>query len=125
MNDFEFVVLYVESVAESRKFYTGILGRAPAELSPTFLSYRLESGMVFELWERQKVQPAASLTGGTEIGFRVADEDSVKRLFENWRGKGISMAQPPTRMVFGLTFVALDPDGHRLRVFATPQARQG
>jgi hypothetical protein len=30
------------------------------------------------------------------------------------------MAQTPTEMDFGTTFVALDPDGHRLRVFATP-----
>jgi predicted enzyme related to lactoylglutathione lyase len=28
------------------------------------------------------------------------------------------VAQPPTRMDFGFTFLALDPDGHRLRVFA-------
>ncbi len=30
----------------------------------------------------------------------------------------LPIAQPPTAMDFGLTFVALDPDGHRLRVFA-------
>jgi hypothetical protein len=30
----------------------------------------------------------------------------------------LKIAQAPTAMDFGMTFVALDPDGHRLRVFA-------
>jgi hypothetical protein len=33
--------------------------------------------------------------------------------------RGLPIAQAPTAMDFGPTFVALDPDGHRLRVFAT------
>ena len=32
--------------------------------------------------------------------------------------RGIEILQKPTRMDFGFTFVGLDPDGHRLRVFA-------
>jgi len=32
----------------------------------------------------------------------------------------LPIAQPLTQMDFGYTFVALDPDGHRLRVFAAP-----
>jgi predicted enzyme related to lactoylglutathione lyase len=34
-----------------------------------------------------------------------------------WQSFGARIAQPPTRMDFGFTGVALDPDGHRLRVF--------
>lgn len=34
------------------------------------------------------------------------------------RERGLSIAQAPVAMDFGMTFVALDPDGHRLRVFA-------
>jgi predicted enzyme related to lactoylglutathione lyase len=30
----------------------------------------------------------------------------------------MKIVQPPTRMEFGYTCTALDPDGHRLRVFA-------
>ncbi|WP_374468302.1 hypothetical protein [Ferrovibrio sp.] len=29
-----------------------------------------------------------------------------------------AILQPPTAMDFGYTFLAADPDGHRLRVFA-------
>ena len=36
--------------------------------------------------------------------------------------RGVKIAQAPTRMDFGYTFLGLDPDGHRVRVFA-PGAR--
>jgi predicted enzyme related to lactoylglutathione lyase len=39
----------------------------------------------------------------------------------DWRKRGLTIAQAPTSMDFGRTFVVLDPDGHRLRVF-TPAA---
>ena len=32
--------------------------------------------------------------------------------------RDIATLQAPTRMDFGLTFTASDPDGHRLRVFS-------
>jgi hypothetical protein len=41
----------------------------------------------------------------------------LQQLFADWQLRGVSIAQPPTEMDFGLTFVALDPDQHRLRVF--------
>lgn len=51
-----------------------------------------------------------------ELGVAVADADAVTRLFEDWEGKGVTFAQRLTTMAFGRTFVAVDPDGHRLRV---------
>ena len=38
-----------------------------------------------------------------------------------WQAKGLRIVQGPTEMDFGYTFVALDPDGQRLRVFAPSQ----
>ncbi|MEB4632395.1 VOC family protein [Burkholderia contaminans] len=38
------------------------------------------------------------------------------RLHEAWKALGVPFEQEPMTAVFGLTFVALDPDGHRLRV---------
>jgi predicted enzyme related to lactoylglutathione lyase len=43
-----------------------------------------------------------------------ADVDAVHA---DWAARGLAIAQPPTELDFGRTFVALDPDGHRLRVF--------
>jgi predicted enzyme related to lactoylglutathione lyase len=48
----------------------------------------------------------------------VPDNAAVDQTHADWRERGLKVAQPPTDMEFGRTFVALDPDGHRLRVFA-------
>ena len=68
-----------------------------------------------------------SLFGALE-DFRVEAEDyrelDAERVLVltsvSARGKasGLPIVQKPTAMDFGHTFVALDPDGHRLRVFA-------
>jgi predicted enzyme related to lactoylglutathione lyase len=52
------------------------------------------------------------------LGFSVADATAVDALHQEWRKRGLKITQAPTEMDFGRTFVALDPDGHRLRVFA-------
>jgi len=119
MNAFKYVVFFVEDIVASKKFYSELLECTPQELSPTFVSYELDSGLALELWQRDKVQPPASLTGGgTELALSVPDPSSLNRLFHQWKEKGIAFAQSPASAVFGLTFVALDPDGHRLRVIA-------
>jgi predicted enzyme related to lactoylglutathione lyase len=41
----------------------------------------------------------------------------VDKTHDAWKEKGLKILQPPTDMDFGRTFVALDPDRHRLRVF--------
>jgi catechol 2,3-dioxygenase-like lactoylglutathione lyase family enzyme len=118
MIEVDSIVLYVEDLALSRKFYTDLLERRPQEPSPTFLSFELDSGLKLELKVRAKSQPPATMTGGgAEICVKVPDEKALHGLFEQWKAKGARFAQSPTKLVFGMTFVALDPDGHRLRVF--------
>jgi catechol 2,3-dioxygenase-like lactoylglutathione lyase family enzyme len=121
MSDFEFAVLYVENLAASKKFYAEILGRPPMELSPTFASFIPSSGLKLELWELAKVQPPSDARpGGSEICMSVPDEGSLRRMVEKWKARGVVIAQEPTAMVFGLSCVILDPDGHRLR-FTVPR----
>lgn len=116
MPSFKIVVLYVKDINVSKAFYAGLLGRSPKELSPTFMSYQLDSGIVLELWQLNKVHPASSITGGgIELCIVLPDDDSVNRLYDEWKGRGVEFAQSPAKAVFGLTFVAKDPDGHRLR----------
>jgi catechol 2,3-dioxygenase-like lactoylglutathione lyase family enzyme len=119
MPDVNFVILYVESPQASAAFYTDLLGRPPVESSPTFAMFAMESGVMLGLWRRHAVAPpAAASMGGGEIAFTVGDAAAVQAVHADWRGRGLRIAQPPTPMDFGHTFVALDPDGHRLRVFA-------
>jgi catechol 2,3-dioxygenase-like lactoylglutathione lyase family enzyme len=116
--DPNFILLYVERPAASAAFYAKLLGRPPVDSSPTFAMFALASGVMLGLWARHTVEPAARGHGGGEIAFTVADPAAVEAVHADWRASGLPIAQPPTRMDFGHTFVALDPDGHRLRVFA-------
>ncbi len=114
----DFVLLYVDSPAASAAFYADLLGRKPVEASPTFAMFAMDSGVMLGLWSRHTVEPAATPVGGSEIAFTVDRPATVAAVHEDWRGRGLKIAQAPTAMDFGHTFVALDPDGHRLRVFA-------
>jgi len=117
--DPNFVILYVENAVASADFYTALLSRPPVEKSPTFAMFALESGLMLGLWTRRGVEPAVAAPGsGGELAFSRADDEAVRMLYREWERRGLAMAQAPTRMDFGYTFVALDPDGHRLRVFA-------
>ena len=118
MSDFNFVLLYVESPARSEAFYAELLGRPAAESSPTFVMFAMASGVMLGLWARDGVKPAANPPGGAEIAFAVESREAVDARCDDWRAKGVQIVQSPTEMDFGRTFVALDPDGHRLRVFA-------
>jgi catechol 2,3-dioxygenase-like lactoylglutathione lyase family enzyme len=119
MPDPNFVILYVDSPAASASFYADLLGKPPVESSPTFAMFALDSGVMLGLWSRRTVEPATTAPGGGgEIAFTVADADAVHAVHADWRKRGLTVIQVPTRLDFGHTFVALDPDGHRLRVFA-------
>ena len=118
MSDPNFVLLYVNSPDDSAAFYAGLLGKAPVEASPTFAMVALESGVMLGLWAAHMVQPQATAAGGAEIAFAVDGMATVNAMHADWSAKGLRIVQAPTAMDFGFTFVALDPDGHRLRVFA-------
>ena len=113
-----FVILYVDNPPRSAAFYKDLLGRAPVESSPTFALFVLD-GMKLGLWSRHTVEPATRATGGgNELCFAVDGNARVDQLFADWGGRKLTVAQTPVEMDFGYTFVVLDPDQHRLRVFA-------
>jgi catechol 2,3-dioxygenase-like lactoylglutathione lyase family enzyme len=115
---FDFVLLYVSDPMRSARFYARLLNEEPLEATPTFAMLKLSSGIMLGLWLRGDVAPpAAAPAGGSEIAYTVASPEDVPNLYAQWSALEIPMAQPPTEMDFGHTFVALDPDGHRLRVF--------
>jgi catechol 2,3-dioxygenase-like lactoylglutathione lyase family enzyme len=113
-----FILVYVENVTKSEAFYASILGRPAVESSETFAMLPAAPGLMLGLWRRDGVKPAATPAGGGEIAFPVDSEAEVDATFADWRGRGVTIAQTPTKMDFGYTFLALDPDGQRLRVFA-------
>jgi len=118
MPNFSFVLLYVENPPASAGFYADLLGRPVIESSPTFAMLPLSEGVMLGLWSRNTVEPAATAqAGASEVAFTVADAAAVKATFADWKQRGLPILQEPVQMDFGHTFVAADPDGHRLRVF--------
>jgi catechol 2,3-dioxygenase-like lactoylglutathione lyase family enzyme len=119
MTDVSFVLLYVDDVARSEKFYADILGRPAIESSPGFAMFPAGPNLMLGLWRRDKVEPKPGAPGGGEICLALESGAAVDACEAHWRGKGVTIAQAPTQMDFGYTFVGLDPDGHRLRAFAS------
>ena len=114
-----FLLLYVTNPQASAAFYADLLGSEAVEASPTFVMFALDNGMMLGLWGREGVEPKVTASaGGSELAFAVQNDAAVKVCYAEWEAKGIVIAQMPAQMDFGFTFVALDPDGHRLRVFS-------
>jgi predicted enzyme related to lactoylglutathione lyase len=114
-----FFILYVNDPVASAALYATLLDRRPVEASPTFAMFALESGVMLGLWSRHTAKPAAELTGGGgEVAFAVDSNEAVLAMHDGWKERGLPIAQAPVDLDFGFTFVATDPDGHRLRVFA-------
>jgi predicted enzyme related to lactoylglutathione lyase len=110
-----FVLLFVDAPLVSAEFYAALLGAPPIEASPTFAMLPFSNGVMLGLWSRHTAAPAVSAApGASEICFVTPDVDATHA---DWAARGITIAQPPVDLDFGRTFVALDPDGHRIRVF--------
>src|SRR5262245_59760192 len=115
-----FVVLFVHDPATSAAFYRRLLDREPLESSPTFAMFALANGVRLGLWSSTTAEPRVIGTpGASELCFV---DPNVDATHADWLARGAPIAQAATDMDFGRTFVALDPDGHRLRVFWPAEA---
>jgi catechol-2,3-dioxygenase len=111
------MVLYVNELAITSQFYQDLLGIKPIEASPTFHSFKLSNGMSLALKAKHSVvPPTEEKSGSGELAFTLDSNEEVEKLFAAWQAKEIRIIAPPTQLPFGYTFVALDPDGYRLRV---------
>ena len=118
-----FAILYVDDALISARFYADILEIEPVEAQAAFALFVLRSGLKLGLWAKSDVLPEVTApSGGSELAIALESEQEFERTYQNWQARGVVIAQVPTSMDFGLTFVALDPDGHRLRVFVPAQA---
>lgn len=119
MQSFNFLLLHVRDHAASAALYHDLFGIPVVDQKPDITILPLRDGVMLGLWSRETVEPESSgQAGSSEIAFAVADASAVEAMHADWARRGMAMLQAPTRMSFGTTFVASDPDGHRLRVFA-------
>ena len=114
------VILYVTDVEASTIFYRQALNKEPIETFKDFAVFALTDNVIIGLQTRDQIDPAATGTpGSVELSMSYATYDDVDQLYHDWTTLGFPIALEPTTLEFGYTFVATDPDGHRLRVCAT------
>ena len=110
-----FTLLFVTNPQKSSLFYQEIFNLKPIEESSTFVMFALKNGVLLGLWSKYTAEPRVEATpGALELCFPAENVDAV---YEEWGQKHVTVAQKPTDMDFGRTFVILDPDGHRIRVY--------
>ncbi|MEP3438177.1 MAG: VOC family protein [Hoeflea sp.] len=120
MLTFDFVLLHVANPPASAAFYSDLLGKSAIDSTPGFAMLPLSDAVVLGLWLASEADPAATgKPGASEISFNVADVPELEKLHACWVAKGLRIVVEPVEMPFGHTFVALDPDGHRIRVVAS------
>ncbi len=111
------LLFYVQNPLESALFYEKIFSRKPVASFPTYVAFSFENGFTFSLWSTQAENFMSGGAGHrSELSFMVRDEVTVRELHKQWGEFGVDVEQDLHQAVFGLTFVALDPDGHRIRV---------
>ncbi|MDN3682084.1 VOC family protein [Vibrio tapetis subsp. quintayensis] len=113
------IVLYVEDVQRSMAFYAKAFNCEPKLLSPTFAALDFASNVKITLKQTDALTPASTVKGGgTELSIPVTDKDELDSLFDKWSQQGVEFAQEREESVYGINFVAIDPDGHRIRIFS-------
>ncbi|MBU2896674.1 VOC family protein [Vibrio hepatarius] len=113
------VVLYVKDIEVSQRFYTQVLGCESTILSPTFVAINFANNITVTLKQNTDLTPVSSITGGgSELSVVVSDSIKLQQLYQSWKGQLVEFAQHPIQLSFGVNFVAIDPDGHRIRVFS-------
>ncbi|MDO6686124.1 MULTISPECIES: VOC family protein [unclassified Agarivorans] len=111
-------VLYVSDVQDSMDFYAKAFNCEPSLLSPTFAALDFADNVKITLKQTTDLTPKSEVKGGgTELSMPIADKETFDKLFSTWKSKGIEFAQEIEASVFGFNFVAVDPDGHRIRIF--------
>ena len=111
------LLFYVQDPLNSALFYEKIFLRTPIASFPTYVAFTFENGITFSLWSTQAKNFVSGGTGHrSELSFMVKDEQTVRKLRKQWGEFDVIIEQDLHNAVFGLTFVALDPDGHRIRV---------
>lgn len=111
------LLFYVQNPLESAQFYEQIFEITPVASFPSYVAFIFKNGFSFSLWSTEAKNFVSGGNGHrAELSFMVADEESVRNLREKWSKLNITIEQDLNEAVFGLTFVALDPDGHRIRV---------
>lgn len=111
-------IVYVNDAPAAARFYGDLLGLSPSLETSGYVTFRLGSGAELALWSGQFEGLSAEVPRTSEICLAIAGglPDEITAIFRRWRSRGVAILQEPHDAGFGLTFLAADPDGNRIRV---------
>jgi hypothetical protein len=104
-------------VALSAEFYARLLDCKLLGSLPKFVMFEVSPDL--RAWARppSRLACAGSAADTGELAMAVATNEEVEALCADRKSKGATILPEPVTKDFGLTFLATDPDRHRLRVF--------
>lgn len=115
MGETDDILLDVTDPEVSALFYARLLACRPVQASADRALFVLASGRRLSLWRRIEGRASAA----AQIMFQLDRAAAVDELHIDWWDRGARIVSPPGDMPQGRGFVARDPDGHRLCVFAS------
>ncbi len=109
-------LIYVSDILRSTAFYSKIFNSQPIFSSPRYVAFSAGENLLFSLWSGGN-SPDVDAPRFSEIGIMLPSNEHVDKLYEQWcQGSDIKIFKVLYTDVFGSTFLAVDPDGHIIRV---------
>ena len=111
-------IVYVNDAPAAARFYGDLLDMSPSFETPGYITFDLGPGADLAVWSGQfeDLSPDVPRTSEVCLAIGGGGPDEVIAIFKQWQSKGVTILQEPHDAGFGLTFLAADPDGNRIRV---------
>ncbi|WP_405606782.1 VOC family protein [Streptomyces sp. NBC_00076] len=111
-------IVYVNDAPAAARFYGDLLGMSPSFETPGYITFDLGPGADLGLWSGQfeDLSPDVPRTSEVCLAIDGGRPDELNAIFKQWQSQGVTILREPHDAGFGLTFLAADPDGNRIRV---------
>ena len=111
-------IVYVNDAPAAARFYGDLLGKSPSFETSGYITFDLGPGADLGLWSGQfeDLSPDVPRTSEVCLAIDGGGPDEINAIFKQWQSKSVTILHEPHDTGFGLTFLASDPDGNRIRV---------